>query len=203
MADFCTCGTELPPNARFCHICGKPQREEDVQPPELTFVPPPLPPPIAPPPLALNFHNGVAVRIALLAAFVSVFLSVLVPIPAVAPTVGGFFAVYLYRRRTGQPVSVLGGARMGWITGLILFVIMASMLILVLMLIANYPGGANGLAAQMRNSPLPVQKEMIDQLAQFVQDPTKAILLLLDAFLLINVSTITGGVIGGKLVGKG
>ena len=27
MADFCTCGAELPPDALFCHKCGKPQRE--------------------------------------------------------------------------------------------------------------------------------------------------------------------------------
>lgn len=186
-------------------MCGKPQREEDVAKPEPLVLEPraellPLAPP---PPLALNFRNGVAVRIGLLAAFASMLLSVLVPIPAVAPTVGGFFAVYLYRRRTGQPVSVLSGARMGWITGIMLFIIMATMLVFVLMLIANYPGGANGLAEQMRNTQIPVQKEMIDQLAQFVHDPTKIIMLLLDAFLLINVSTITGGAIGGKLVGKG
>ena len=28
MPEFCTCGAELPPDARFCHRCGKPQREE-------------------------------------------------------------------------------------------------------------------------------------------------------------------------------
>ena len=30
MPDFCTCGAELPPDARFCHRCGKPQREEVI-----------------------------------------------------------------------------------------------------------------------------------------------------------------------------
>ena len=28
MPEFCTCGAELPPDSRFCHKCGKPQREE-------------------------------------------------------------------------------------------------------------------------------------------------------------------------------
>ena len=23
--EFCTCGAQLPPDARFCHKCGKPQ----------------------------------------------------------------------------------------------------------------------------------------------------------------------------------
>ncbi len=27
MPDFCTCGAQLPPDALFCHKCGKPQRE--------------------------------------------------------------------------------------------------------------------------------------------------------------------------------
>ena len=27
MSEFCTCGAELPPDALFCHKCGKPQRE--------------------------------------------------------------------------------------------------------------------------------------------------------------------------------
>jgi len=183
-------------------MCGKPQREEDIPPVTTTFVPPPPPPPM-PPALALNFRNGVAVRIGLLAAFVSMLLTMLVPIPAVAPTVGGFFAVYLYRRRTGQPVSVLGGVRMGWITGILLFVIVSVVIVLMAMVIANYPGGVNALAEQMRKTPVPNQKEVIEQLTQFAQDPSKIVVMLLDSFLLISVSTITGGALGGKLVGKG
>ena len=27
MPEFCSCGSELPPDALFCHKCGKPQRE--------------------------------------------------------------------------------------------------------------------------------------------------------------------------------
>ena len=37
----------------------------------------------------------------------------------------GFLAVYLYHRRTGQPLTTGAGARMGWITGAFLFGIAA------------------------------------------------------------------------------
>src|SRR5258708_21315931 len=44
MPDFCSCGAQLPEDARFCHKCGKPQREEIV------VEPPPAPPAAAAPP---------------------------------------------------------------------------------------------------------------------------------------------------------
>ena len=40
----------------------------------------------------------------------------------------GFLAVFLYRRRTGQRLSVASGARLGWICGIFGFVIVAVML---------------------------------------------------------------------------
>src|ERR1017187_8274933 len=112
MPEFCTCGAELPPDARFCHRCGKPQREEVV--PE-TLEPPPVPAVTiagpataahAPPPPRLNFHNATAVRVALLMASVASMLSAL-PVWA-AGLAGlvlwwltpGFLSVYVYRRRT-------------------------------------------------------------------------------------------------------
>jgi predicted amidophosphoribosyltransferase len=42
MPEFCTCGAELPPDARFCHRCGKPQREE-IEPETVAPIPPGTP----------------------------------------------------------------------------------------------------------------------------------------------------------------
>ena len=39
------------------------------------------------------------------------------------PVVAGFFAVYIYHRRTGQSLTVRGGVRIGWITGVFYFLI--------------------------------------------------------------------------------
>ena len=37
----------------------------------------------------------------------------------------GFVSVFFYKRRTGQRLSVRSGARMGWITGVMSFAILA------------------------------------------------------------------------------
>src|SRR5690349_539348 len=64
---FCTCGTQLVEDARFCHKCAKPTRDEPVfveEPaPVAEFVAPPPPLPVEPPPIGLK--NGLAIRIAL------------------------------------------------------------------------------------------------------------------------------------------
>ena len=72
MPEFCTCGAQLPPDALFCHKCGKPQRDivtPEIEPNtypaavEASVAPPPPAPRLQP--LPLNFHNPIAVRIAL------------------------------------------------------------------------------------------------------------------------------------------
>ena len=40
----------------------------------------------------------------------------------------GFLAVFLYRRSTGQRLSVMNGARLGWISGIFGFVIVTIIL---------------------------------------------------------------------------
>lgn len=121
MADFCTCGAQLPPDARFCHKCGKPQRDEPLLADAAPLPPPPSAPPAA---LPIGFRNALAVRIgflsALLASLLSAALLLACPLWLVA---SGFLCVYVYHRRTGQALSVGGGVRMGWITGLFSFAI--------------------------------------------------------------------------------
>ena len=67
MPEFCTCGAQLPPDALFCHKCGKPQREliapEFHVPEHAEFAPPPAAPPLSPEALPMNFRNPVALRI--------------------------------------------------------------------------------------------------------------------------------------------
>ncbi|MEI9814090.1 MAG: zinc ribbon domain-containing protein [Acidobacteriota bacterium] len=69
MPEFCTCGAQLPADARFCHKCGKPQRDEPVMEPEVA-TPVVVPVEAVPPPVAaapINLRNGIAVQSALLA----------------------------------------------------------------------------------------------------------------------------------------
>src|SRR5258708_28410835 len=68
LPERCTCGAILPEDARFCHKCGKPQREEPLIPQEAAEPQPPPPPPPLPTlePPRIGFHNAPAVRIALI-----------------------------------------------------------------------------------------------------------------------------------------
>src|SRR3977135_1531243 len=123
MLDFSSWGAELPPDSRFCHKCGKPQREEMVveQPTTPVFV---VTEPVAIP-VAPSFHNPIAVRVCLFVASITALLCLLLPFGFVIwlPS-AGFIAVYLFRRRTGQSLSVRGGARMGWMAGILSFLIL-------------------------------------------------------------------------------
>ena len=124
MPDFCSCGAELPPDALFCHKCGKPQREltevaaEAPEPAPVVVPPPHERTQPQPPPAPLDFRNPLALKIALLVALGATALFFL---PYVNWLAAGYFAVFLYRRRTGCAINVGAGVRLGWITGLFTF----------------------------------------------------------------------------------
>ena len=75
VAESCTCGAQLPPDALFCHKCGKLQRDEPLPIPE-ELVPAPVavvaPEPASPP--EIGFHNSQAVRVAFLVGSLAFFL---------------------------------------------------------------------------------------------------------------------------------
>ena len=149
MPELCTCGAQLPEDARFCHKCGKPQRESDVaelavheplvpQPPVVHVVTEPVVRRPAYDP-TIGFRNPLIVRTALLASILGfVVFGIVGQISSVAALVvmvgAGLFAVWLYRRRTGQRVTVRGGVHIGWMTGLFAFV--TSMILVTLMAVA-------------------------------------------------------------------
>ena len=137
---------QLPEDARFCHKCGKPQREEIA-----VELPPAHGPAIAAaPPLeawlgAPSFHHPVAVRVGLFVASIATFLCLALPFGFVVwlPS-AGFVSVYLFSRRTGQSLSVRNGARMGWIAGILSFLIITVLFTLIAVGLANRPGGLPG-----------------------------------------------------------
>src|SRR4051794_25810245 len=104
MPEFCSCGAQLPPDALFCHKCGKAQR--DIVVPETIPQVEEVAPPVAARPAAvpLNFHNPQAIRVALGAAAAAALLSIIPYVNVVCWLASGYFAVSFYRRRTGQAV---------------------------------------------------------------------------------------------------
>jgi hypothetical protein len=205
--DFCTCGAQLPPDARFCHKCGKPQYdypglvEETAAP-----APPPLPTPQVQTPLEISFHNRLAVRIGFLAALTAVLLFLFpLPFPFVrlllAFIAAGFLAVFAYTRRTGQALSVRSGARMGWITGIFSFTFVTILFTVVMVAISN----EGGLAAFFR-SQLPPNDARTEQLTQALSNPATlaggiafSVLML---FVILTALPVLGGALGAKVLAK-
>jgi hypothetical protein len=206
MPEFCTCGAQLPPDSLFCHKCGKPQRDivvpdtgEPPEPPAIVIAPAPVRQE-APP---LNFHNPVALRVALLVALTATVLS-MTALPLVSWPLAGFFAVVLYRRRTGSPINVKAGARLGMITG----VLMAAMSVVIVSLIW-LPAAMSGklgsmMQEQMKNFPgrdPAAMQQMMKSLSG--GDFAFALLFgLAGIFVLITALSMAGGALGAKLTGR-
>ena len=197
MPEICSCGAQLPPDALFCHKCGKAQREivdPEPQSPPVPFLPPE--PAAAAPVLAqlpLNFRNPVAVRIALLVAVSATLLSF---IPFVNWIAAGFFAVFFYRRRTGSLLNLAAGIRMGWITGLLMFAIMALFLALSVVMLQ----AAGGIAAFQEQFRSALDPKVIESLKALQSGP-EIVRLLLQFFIFSTLLSMAGGALGAKLVG--
>lgn len=205
MPDFCTCGAELPPDALFCHKCGKPQREiavPEVQDAPAPEVVPPHPIAAAPAVTALNFRNPIAVRIALLVSVIATLLSFL---PFLNWTAAGFFAVFFYKRKTGSLLNVGAGVRMGWITGLLMFSLWS-----VIFIVQQVPAALSGklsnmLLDQMQRMPAqdPMVRQMMTNLFQSGPGLAAVLVLLLGAFFcFITGLSMAGGALGAKIVGR-
>lgn len=150
----------------------------------------------------MNFHNPIAVRIAFLVALVSALLSWLPLLNLVMWAGAGFFAVFLYRRRTGYLLTVRAGVQMGWITGVMSFAV-TIVFFTATILPTALSGGVGALfQSQFKNITDP---NMQEALKMFQSGPGLAFLLVLTLFMLfvfICALSIAGGALGAKVVGQ-
>jgi hypothetical protein len=201
MPEFCTCGAQLPPDALFCHKCGKPQREIlPAETPREEQAPPAAPayiPSALRDSLPLNFHNGAAVRIGLIAAAASTIIFFVLPF--LNWPFGGFLAVFLYRRRTGSLLNTGAGMRLGWITGVLAFV-------LYIIPFAIQIPRMNSMMAERLRSMQGQDPALIEQMTHFFQSaPGTTIVVcfsLMVMFLIITFLSMAGGALGAKVVGR-
>ncbi len=202
MPEFCTCGAQLPPDARFCHKCGKPQREEIVVEPVEVFAPPQAPLVEAAPLQALSFRNPIALRVGLLAAGL---LCLMMMIPGVnyAAVVwwlgAGYFSVWIYKRRTGQRLNVRGGARMGWITGIISCALL-TLLFGFFMLAIRQMGGLDAIKDGLKDFAF--QQGSVDEALKMLKDPSKMLRSLIATFIMLTLTCTAGGALGAKMLSK-
>ena len=207
MPELCSCGAELPPDARFCHKCGKPQRESDLQfaKDRETSQVPLVDAPSAvdtPAPMPLTFQNPVAIRVGFSVASVAALLSMIpyVNFGFLFWLLGaGFVSVFFYKRRTGQRLSIRSGARMGWITGVLSFAIITVILTFALFAI-NRMGGFAAVRDQMTS--VQMSQKDIDEVAATLQSPMGILRLLASIFVVMTLVPAAGGALGAKLLSK-
>jgi hypothetical protein len=195
MPDFCTCGAQLPPDALFCHKCGKPQREiVEVEPQTPPAALEPAPSAFATPVLSALpalFQSRLAMNIGLRVALGATLFFFL---PYVNWLGAGFFSVFLYRRRTGQRVNMESGVRIGWITGLLMFAIMALLLTATIVMFNTF-GGVAAFQAQFKNS---IDPKVVSAL-QSLQSASGVAEMLIQLFVAINLLSMAGGAIGAMM----
>lgn len=182
-----------------------------MEPPPPPPPPPSLEPPVPPPPAEVSFHNRLAVRTGLLAAVLSSLLTSL-PLPAglnfltmlVGPVAAGFFAVYLYNRRTGGELSTKMGARMGWITGVFCFAISTAMFTITMIVISTQGGLAKFYREQIGRQPAPGMK--MEEFFALLDTPAGLASILFFSLLLMFVFftllPTLGGAMGAKVLEK-
>ena len=161
----------------------------------------PIIPVAPPPPLAINFHNAIAVRVSLLAGTMAFLFSALLgPLGLLALAAGGFFAVFLYRRRTGAILSVANGARLGWLSGIFIFAI--AIMVFTIQLVALSPSALmNGLREQMSKN-YSVTEAQVNQVITFLASPSGIGTIVLFSFVMITLLPALGGAVGAKLLNR-
>jgi hypothetical protein len=206
--DVCTCGARLLPDSRFCHKCGKPQREEALFVEEEA----PVAAPIEPPPLvlaaapAIGFQNGLAVRVALVAGALAFFCSLITgqlalpqPLALVWIAGGGFLAVYLYKKRSGQKLSVANGAHLGWICGVFGFVVVTIFLAATAVMLSD-PSMASAMRDQLHSRGIP--DSAAEQMLNVFHTPSGITTALAVSFVMFTVLPACGGALGAKLLDR-
>lgn len=195
-----------PEDARFCHKCGRPlyelvASEDQDGDAGATVAPPPPPLPVVP---EISFSNGLAIRVSLIAAglailvlpVVTMAMQALGPLASVIVAgASGFFSVFLYRRRSGLTPSVVSGARLGWITGVFMSVVLLLLATALVVLMTNQDF-LSALRAQKETQP------QVEELLKLAEKPEQLGLVMLLSLLVTSVTCSMMASVGGALGAK-
>jgi hypothetical protein len=151
----------------------------------------------------VSFANPVVLRIAFAAAALSILmdslLGVLFIIWAMA---AGFMAVWMYRRRTGLPISVRSGAKLGWITGVF------SIVISTIMVTAGVVMSGDKMAQELRSQAAamygtdPKYQEALRLFENPATFASVVVFMLVFFFLLLSLASVAGGALGARFSNK-
>jgi len=117
----------------------------------------------------------------------------------------GFFAVFLYCRKTGTRLDVSAGVKIGWITGLLAYGFAAILSAAALIPLALSGKLGSTMLKQMESFSTP-DPDTVKQLTHLFQTPQDIVALLLFVlallFVLITCLSMAGGALGAKMVGR-
>lgn len=165
------------------------------------------------PPEPIDLRNRTAVRLAFFAAAM-LFPLVLLPVPLLLKSVllagGGFFASWMYQRRTQTRLGYLNAFRLGWISGLMLFLLVLGFYAIGIAII-SFSGGnllsqlMEGMQASGAAASLP--EEQLKLMQEVFSDGAKLFMVLLVAlflvFLYFTALAGLGGAIAARLTRPG
>jgi hypothetical protein len=109
----------------------------------------------------------------------------------------GFFAALLYRRRTGYLLSLESGVRLGWITGVLTFVIALILLTLLFGMI-----NAVGVDALLNSWPAPLRESFGPQFRESMkslQSVSAVAEMVVEDFVAITLFSVAGGLLGARM----
>ena len=160
-------------------------------------------------------RNKIAVRSALVAAALSQFLlnllpllllPVLGPIPVIGFLLifglflgliggGGWYASFLFQRRSGEPATSRNGARLGWICGIFSFFITTIFFALNALAMVNSPAVQE--ASRKNATALGLPAGAMDQSVEMFKNPLELIFGLVLLFIVFTLTSSIGGLIHG------
>ena len=160
-------------------------------------------------PTEISFSNGPAVRVGFIVAALS--MAILVPLAnfggltlmgIILPTLfAGGLSVWFYQRRTGIPLTVVAGARMGWITGVFIFA-----LFLVLFTVSIIPALESGELQKIQEAALKgnLSESDMGKLKEIFENPVllAVSILMFMGIYFVGATTLSslGGMLGAKLL---
>lgn len=161
--------------------------------------------PAAPP--AISFHNANAVRAGFFTAII-IWVLMIIPLGGLPGLLlklfvllgGGCLAVIFYNRRTGQLLSVASGARLGWITGVLFYVIWILFFTITILVLQDQGGLLEAYRKQLEEANAPA--ETVRQVTEIMQSPelfsVVMVLMLVMVFAAFTLPMILGGAVAAK-----
>jgi hypothetical protein len=213
----CTCGATLIDGALFCHKCGRPLRElPDVHAPDETpevaetVAEPvrvePVAPVAAPPDVAtpadVSLRNRFTVQASLVGACFQFLAMMLLSaagaaVAQISPLLAGGIACHVFQRKSHLKLGVMQGARLGWFTGVMSFLLVMILITATFALAHNEAMMSEVRAAASASE---IQKNALTVMEKLRDEPGTLLVVLPFQFLVLTLLGSLGGALYAKLM---